>query len=259
MRVSGKLGILFVGLVVVLAGIGVGFAHWSSTVTVTETVRTGDLCVGMADLGTNDAGTANDPGFDQPSDTLVQYDKHVAAAASVNGTFRCTVNEVDYYDSVTFTITNAYPSYAPEETIEFANCGTVPAFLQAFSNTMTVDLNDGSGPQLIDPPYVPWLELLYWELYRNGSPVARGASHPIPGYEYLGAACEPGLVARMMCVQLDPGDTMTVVLCKHPSQEFLPQGDWPDVPQNAVLTITSTATFTQWNLVDNPCASPSED
>ncbi len=51
-----KLVLICLALVMALGALGLGYAHWSQTLTITEVVNTGKFCVGIRDVGTNDSG-----------------------------------------------------------------------------------------------------------------------------------------------------------------------------------------------------------
>ena len=139
-----KMGILFMIMVLALTGVGVGFAHWFDTVTIIEEVNTGTVIIGIRDMGTTDDPYASDllpnpygpavwpsgypwvdPGWNGTH--VIAYNKDVASTISVNGTIHCVKPDGRiFYDSVTETLTNCYPSYAPTIAVELTNCGTIP-------------------------------------------------------------------------------------------------------------------------------------
>jgi hypothetical protein len=108
-----KLGLLFLVLLLALGGTGAAFAHWSQTLTIDTTVETGTL-ICDATVTSNDPPGTLDPGSDPPKDT---------------GT--TTVTEVSK-ELVEVLLTNAYPCYNPELTIEVANVGSIPFHIYVF-------------------------------------------------------------------------------------------------------------------------------
>lgn len=145
---------------------GFGFAMWADTVTVEATVETGTVEIGIRDVGTNDniitdailGGTAlNDEdgvtdamelGGDPQIEPGVNTEgKNVAVCTSENGDYKFTLGETDFYDSITETITNAYPYYAPTTKIEIASNGSIPVKIDAF-NVVEGENNDFTGYQV---------------------------------------------------------------------------------------------------------------
>jgi len=92
-----------------MAGIGVSYALWSKTITLTGSVATGNVNIEWSTFTDNDNGI--DPG----------YDRNVAD---------CTV--VTTPDKVTFTITNGYPSYTCTISGDIHKSGSIPIKLQNF-------------------------------------------------------------------------------------------------------------------------------
>ncbi|MEW6770250.1 MAG: hypothetical protein AB1330_02535 [Bacillota bacterium] len=114
-------------LVLSLALVGLGLAWWTDQLTIAGTVGTGEVDVVFTGAFTDDDGTVNDPSID-PSDPLdpPTYDKNVAmkeAAISEDG------------KTLTCTITNGYPSYAPTTYFTITNTGTVPVRITAVTVT----------------------------------------------------------------------------------------------------------------------------
>jgi predicted ribosomally synthesized peptide with SipW-like signal peptide len=219
-----KVGLLFLVMVIALGGIGAAFAHWSSTVTITETITTGTVEIGIRDLGTDDAGSQNDPGWDANTSQLVRYTKHVATATSVNGTTqRCA----GFFDSVTETLDNVYPSYAPTINLELTNCGTIPVKIK----WDTVVTSDPDG-------LAPYLHIVKWQAN-------------LPGGGIVGGGNATGIADLLDCYQLHGGDTITLIFTKHIMQS-LPGTPAVKAPLGATLVLTHTVTGTQWNLADCP-------
>lgn len=111
------LGMLAVGLLVVLAGIGIVSGLWSKNLTIEGTVETGDLNV---DWTLNTTGVGDDlctqfnPLF--PCDGVVRKDV---------GKFNCTVDREDQ-QILHFVVSNAYPSYEADCQYHFKNTGSIP-------------------------------------------------------------------------------------------------------------------------------------
>jgi len=136
----GKVSLLFLALVLALAGVGAAFAAWTDTITISGTVETGKLCAQFGSVGILDPYAPVNPGGDFPpyphppdwtcNDGFVprndgsrfwQLDKNVAwgeleRVADANGK----------YKTLKVTLHNAYPSYFNEVRFYPENCGTLP-------------------------------------------------------------------------------------------------------------------------------------
>ncbi|RLI26052.1 hypothetical protein DRO58_05860 [Candidatus Bathyarchaeota archaeon] len=108
-----------------LSVLGVAYAHWSETLTINGTVDTGKL-----ELELSCTCSDND-----------DAEKDVAEIT-------CTVTDLeDEPDSVTITITNAYPCYTVYITFDVENVGTVPAVLkELYFDDTAVTLQPDMGP-----------------------------------------------------------------------------------------------------------------
>ena len=231
MTKAKKLGILLLVLVIAMVGLGVGYAHWSKTLTITENINTGKLCVGIRDVGTNDPGPSlRDGGVLHPVNSPVDgtqdpgYTKNVASTNSENiGDVVCTKGVTPsieyYYGSVTETIRNAYPSYHGTITLEIYNCGTIPVNIK-WTNAVTGDA-----------ALAPYIEITFWEVFRNTVSIQTGTSADT-------------LIPYMTNFQVDPLDTIKLVFTKHITQEV----GGVMCPQDTTVTYTHTVTATQWNV-----------
>jgi hypothetical protein len=245
-----KIALIALALVMAMGSLGVAYAHWTQTLTITETVQTGKLCVGIRDIGTNDpppaltetggmvhptgtnptaipnetgsAGGTEDPG----------YNKNVASALSENVLpIKCTKNAIDYYHAVQETIKNAYPSYSCTITLEAANCGTVPVKLETYTTVITSDIGG----------LATFLELAAWEIKLSKD---NGANWTTLGSGSGQTAWETWFATNKP--QLDPCNLMQMVFTKH-----IQQTNYLGVlcPEEGSVTLTHSATFTQWNVV----------
>jgi predicted ribosomally synthesized peptide with SipW-like signal peptide len=131
-----KLGLLALALVLALGVLGVGFALWSQQLTITGTVNTGELKVGIVDTGTNDPppnGIDSGSVLEGPIDE--GYDKNVGAIESINGQPKFEKEGIQYYHDVTYEITNAYPCYTGTGFFQVTNGGTIPVKLETITVT----------------------------------------------------------------------------------------------------------------------------
>ena len=223
-----KIGIISLVLVLAMGLLGAAYASWSQTLTITETVNTGEFCVGIRDVGTNDPG----PALDEPCGMLYPttsangtldpgYTKNVAAAESTNGVTKCMHEQVQFYEDVTETITNGYPSYSCNITLEFANCGTVPAKGVSVNRTIVSDPND----------LAKFVEITSWEIFDDlGASVADGVT-----------VC--ALETAIRAYQLDPCDTMQLVIAKHILQDV----GQDECPQEVTCSFQEDIKWVQWN------------
>jgi len=172
-----KIGLLTLALILTLGTLGVGYAKWTTTVTVAGTVNTGFVQVGIRDTGTSDPSPAGPPtvgGFTFPANAsegtidprvnplapinanglpnFVTPDKNVGATDSANGETKCICTGTQYYASVTETVTNAYPFYAPTTHLAIANCGSIPIKI----DTVGVAVAPGSNADLLGCIVYAW-------------------------------------------------------------------------------------------------------
>ncbi|MCD6411760.1 MAG: hypothetical protein J7L20_04970 [Thermoplasmata archaeon] len=101
----GKVGTIFVLCMLAFAGIGIGYAHWSETLTLKGTLETGEL-----DLDWSCTCSDNDD----------HSNKNIA---NVTCEFSSDKN------TLWINVTNAYPGYKVSVSIDIENVGTVPAVL----------------------------------------------------------------------------------------------------------------------------------
>ena len=131
-----RIGLLSLALVLALGTMGVGLAQWTETLTITGNANIGNLSVTFQDEGCADNETTYD-----------------VADCTVSVTGKDTDNE-----TLTVTITNAYPCYTCTVAFEVLNDGSVPVDLDDMDfsgvpsqlgiginhNTATEDLAVGS-------------------------------------------------------------------------------------------------------------------
>jgi len=114
-----KLGLLVLVLVLALASLGIGYAAWSSSVTINGTVETGTVLVGVVDAG---------------SEGTVTYGTPLGGG---------------WYNAETITVSNAYPGAAYDYNIRIGNEGTVPV---NFTSSLTGFT--GTADTLIDATFI---------------------------------------------------------------------------------------------------------
>jgi len=239
-----KIGILAMSLVLVLGLTGAAFAKWSDTVTIEGTVNTGSVCVGIRDVGTSDSGDTPDQMFDlstgQP--VPVPEEKDVASAESVNGTEKCLHENDQFYQDVTFTVINAYPLYYWEDTIEIANCGSIPVKLDSIEYWNSYATTPGYEPLIGADSFKLWSGSLSDDIWLGSYYLSfpHDLSSPRTGTWYH------ELMAEFLTLdtQLDHCDVATITL------GFFLYEDADSIPEmNATSTMKLRVTFSQWNEV----------
>jgi len=226
----GKFGAVFLALALALSLTGAGFAAWTDNLTINGTVNTGTVEVGIYDLEVMDTGA--DPQHLPGSNTEV---KDVATHESLNdGTYVCTkvIGEDSYnlVDSVTETITNAYPYYETGAALLLGNCGSIPVKVSDIDLTVT----GGNEALLLYMTYDP-AESWFIEYDVNGNEVDT----------FTVSGTWEDVEAALHAYQLEPCHTLAAWIAFYFEEEvsgtLMPQGD--------SVTFTITVTATQWNEV----------
>lgn len=130
----GKFGTVFLAVALCLAITGAGFAHWHEDLTIVGDVHTGDANAGMDLVESWDLETAAHPeyakdpdphgqqGPDHSGGTTARLDKDVGCT-TVTGT---DSDNDGKWETMTITITDAYPCYISGVTYDVVNTGSVP-------------------------------------------------------------------------------------------------------------------------------------
>jgi len=219
-----KIGLLLLALVIALGALGVGYAKWTDTVTISGTVNTGTLILGIKDLSTNDPkGTLDTLCAPEPNVPAGTERKDVGMFVSTNGAVKTGCE--GYYANIIENMTNVYPGYYGESTIELKNCGTVPLKIEDISLTA------------ISGDLTPWM-LFKWSVTdENGNEYG-----PYSGNIQ---ALETALVGQ----QIAGGKTVEFVvgIC---FQEWAVIDDKDVImPQKANMSFSLRFTGSQWNEV----------
>lgn len=246
-----KIGLICLAVVLAVGVGGLAYATWSQELTITETVNTGEVEVGVRDVGTNDddgdldgvpnadpTGADKDPGWDTTNNVAVVYDKDVAHTESVNGVYKFTkeiligdvLTPTMFYHDVSDTIYSGYPCYAPLIVWEITNNGSIPVKLE-----LSFAVHDPDG---LDP----FVNIADWKAFENNALVGSGSYYLYEMLEFLEG------------YQLEPCDTLRLEMTKHIWQEFDIDGDgnFEECPMNATVTYTMTVNAVQWNLYSPP-------
>ena len=230
---------MFVALILALGMTGVAFAHWSQILSIEGTVKTGELCVGIRDVGTSDPGTTLDKMFDSDTATIIQLSKDVGKAESLNGVPKCMHLDMQYYEDITFTVTDAYPQYYWEEEIKIANCGDIPVKLASIEYWDYI--GGGGWTNLFGAnSYALWSDPLSDDIWTGSY------SLDFPHDTVRTGTWYHELMADLVAAntQLDPCDVATIKL------GYFLYEDAASIPEmNATSTMKLRVTFTQWNKV----------
>ncbi len=226
--------------VLVFGLMGLGFAMWSDTVTVSASVNTGNVQVGIRDVGTNDnilttdilggEATNDEDGLEDAMDLggdpqvlpgVNEEGKNVASMISVNNGDDpyFTLGETDYFTAITETIENAYPYYAPTTRFEIACNGTIPVKLDKINIVETGDLSGLTCES-------------YTVTYPNGETSSFNRDGELLRFGF------DQLVNDLAMLQLHYGDVVTVDLQVSFAQE---------TEQGSSGAITLTVHAAQWN------------
>lgn len=204
-----KLATICLILMVALGLLGLGYAHWTKTLSVKGTVNTGTVKAEFREAFTDDDEVVNDTTKDSLDDGLdpaasgpdpkPRYDKNVGScSASVNATDN---------QKATFEMVNAYPSYHNTAWFLIHYSGSVPAHISG------VRVNGVSVTPCVPTPF---------DL--SGDGVADVTIH-VTGIE--------------ICQQLHYCDLVWLDLDVHVLQ---------DAPQGATMTFDVEVDLTQWNM-----------
>jgi len=128
------IGVLAVGLLMILASIGIVNGLWSKNLVIHGVVETGDLNVDWTTASSGDNFGPDEctdfGGFD--CDGLVPKDV---------GSLDCFIDNVDA-QILHFEISNGYPSYEADCEVHLTNTGSIPFVIRGF----TIDASNSSPP-----------------------------------------------------------------------------------------------------------------
>jgi len=213
-----KIGLISMALVLAMGMLGVGSA-WADTVVAGETDMTGTVCVGIRNVSTSDPSGSLDPVWDFDDNKFVTPYKDVASCISTNdGETKCLNCGTELYDSVTETISNAYPGYAPTMTFEVANCGSNTVWVVGFDQIITEEY-EGLFDNFV------WL--YEWSVQKNNDPAEKGTG-------------EDNLETHLTEYEIGSGDVVTLTL-----NLIILQEDYlgEEFPQGETATLEDTFTY----------------
>jgi hypothetical protein len=219
-----KIGLLCLALVLALGTLGVGYAMWSDTVVIDQTVQTGTVEVGVF-------GVTN---YTEEKDVLDLELTHgdfkfKKLVDPVPGASLFGPGTYNFYESVTVAISNLYPSLSVLEDFVIGNAGSVPVKLQ-------VGLNVTDPDGVYDHLDISWTKYLV----RDDQVTVHGTGS---GKATVSGSWQDGalgdIVEALESQQLHECDVIVLFVDKHLQQEA-PQGS-----EEASFTLTVTAI--QWN------------
>ena len=141
MKGFGKIGIVFLVLVMVLATLGIGYAMWDKTLDITGTVVTGEVNAEFTAAYTDDDGVINDADHDgtdgadvgdpdASGKNVLRKDKDVGSSSAEVGADKQTAS---------VTVLNAYPCYYTTAFFGIHNSGSIPVKVQVWEEHVNVD------------------------------------------------------------------------------------------------------------------------
>jgi hypothetical protein len=144
------LGLLAILLIVLLAGVGVAYGLWSETLTITGTVNTGEVDVGLSGPLVYEWVEVNGKPQLEPK----EKDKYAECVAVASD----TDPKSDGNETITVTVTGAYPSYHCMVKFDVSNLGTVPVHISKVTPV-------GAVPAWIKATscYPGWMQIHYEE------------------------------------------------------------------------------------------------
>ena len=114
-----KIGLLCLALVLALGTLGIGYAAWTDTVYIEQTVETGTVKVGIGELiltlSWDEKNVANITGY---------LDEQVGQKWS-----EADQQWIPYYKKAYVTVDNAYPGIKAHTTYTIGNLGTIPVII----------------------------------------------------------------------------------------------------------------------------------
>jgi len=158
----GKVGTIFVLCMLAFAGIGIGYAYWVETLTVSASVGTGNLDAQFTNAFTDDDGTVDDATLDygddgkdpaecgpsSESDPIDRYEYDVATSSA-------SISEEDPH-TATITVATSYPGYYTTAWLVIKNTGSIPAKISDVSvenvpSALSVSIVDNPEGETIEP------------------------------------------------------------------------------------------------------------
>lgn len=209
-----KKKILVIALAMAVMLMGAGYAYWSDTLTIENSIETGTFDVNFLAKSGGYPTILDERGWPHPHD-YVDVDADVTDSA------------------ITLTIGNMYPGVRVITNSYAQNDGSVPAVVK----NVEVTFSEDSDQALID-------EMNYWfNINVNGVRVADGGGADLDTYEAK-------LLKALQEVRLEPGDELVLGADELQDQYSftLPKGS-TNASQDSELTMNIEIEWTQYNAI----------
>ena len=234
-----KIGVVFMLLISAVAATGMGYGLWAQSLTITETVSTGNVTLEYTLAFTDDDGKVDDVAYDSEDDDGVThpplFDVHGTSSSpdpSATGEdpkphydkdiARCAAAVGAQPDTATVFKDNVYPSYHCTAWFDVLNSGTIPVKVKSI--TLTVSTTSTTSTK-VDPLSV------------SSTPLDLDNAD---GDDILatGADVEVTVTHIELCQQIEPQETVRMDIDQHILQE---------APQTQTLSYTVKVEMAQWN------------
>ena len=152
-----KIAAVFIVSIFALSGVGMAYAAWTDTITITGTVDTGELCWKLGTVSMLDMFEPINYGGDFPvpeayadytcfpgfvfNEELQEDYWHLDKNVGWGDYKRVDTSGDGSYDTVFVWLNNTYPCYFNEIRMYLRNCGTIPL---KFNNIVISDTNGNS-------------------------------------------------------------------------------------------------------------------
>jgi hypothetical protein len=144
-----KIMAIFAILMIALGIAGFAYAHWTETLTLNGTVKTGSLCLEWSFTAVLPDSNLKDLDGDGYKDDPVAKLTYTITDTDKDG---CK-------DELNVTLENAYPSLWVNGTIDIHNCGTIPVGIHGYNYAINdpkgiangIELNPWPKAYLVDP------------------------------------------------------------------------------------------------------------
>ena len=220
-----KIGFIAMALVLALGAFGVGFAHWVDQVVITETVESGDVCIGLVGPLTliDESNPADNGGYYPTSFPDYTCDVGILNVRTVSPPKNVAWGEAEYidddddpyYERLKVTLHNVYPCYYNNVSFHVHNYGTIPVIM----DSVTIE---GSFPTVV----VATDSCYAIDLNDNGHD-----DFEIRWGNHIGS-------------QLDPGDDEWEISF---GMHLIQDNEFPDDMQGKSYTFYIKLNFVQWN------------
>jgi hypothetical protein len=129
-----KISLIMMALVLALGATGIGYAHWSQTLTINEVVETGNFCMEFGPLPPSIDDESCPPPVFPTNDPDWNADINFTNVRETEKDVACgDIFHTDIVDGhaqgLKVVLTDVYPGYYNHATFWLHNCGTIPAWL----------------------------------------------------------------------------------------------------------------------------------